>query len=168
VVLRVYLDQDKWIELSRARWDRPGGKPPEGVWELVVAAVELGRASFPLSGGHYIETHRRQDWASRVRLVHTMIELSRLHTIVPPNCRPPAGWDHLEVSFASGMGPPVRPSWDRLSGWLLGVGAAAGVSRPVTGGWANSTAAPPPAQRKRRGDWVSPRSAATGLARGTT
>lgn len=23
-------------------------------------------------------------------------------------CRPPVGWDHLEVSFASGMGPPRR------------------------------------------------------------
>jgi len=24
-----------------------------------------------------------------------------------PGCRPPAGWDHFEVSFATGMGPPV-------------------------------------------------------------
>ncbi|MDF1594600.1 MAG: hypothetical protein P1T08_00695 [Acidimicrobiia bacterium] len=23
-------------------------------------------------------------------------------------CRPPAGWDHLEMSFARGMGPPAR------------------------------------------------------------
>ena len=25
-----------------------------------------------------------------------------------PMCRPPARWDHFEVSFASGMGPPLR------------------------------------------------------------
>ena len=24
------------------------------------------------------------------------------------NCRPPAAWDHLEVNFASSMGPPLR------------------------------------------------------------
>jgi hypothetical protein len=29
-------------------------------------------------------------------------------------CRPPATWDHLEVSFASSMGPPLRQSWDHL------------------------------------------------------
>jgi len=27
---------------------------------------------------------------------------------VAASCRPPATWDHLEVSFASSMGPPFR------------------------------------------------------------
>ena len=45
-----------------------------------------------------------------------------------PDCRPPAAWDHPELSFASSMGPPVRQLWDHpdtgqrwlpLPGYLL-------------------------------------------------
>src|SRR6266702_2895564 len=32
---------------------------------------------------------------------------------VSPYCRPPGAWGQVELSFASGMGPPVRQLWDR-------------------------------------------------------
>src|SRR6266568_3686151 len=37
--------------------------------------------------------------------------LQRLHQ--NPACRPPGAWGQVELSFASGMGPPVRQLWDR-------------------------------------------------------
>ena len=33
-----------------------------------------------------------------------------------PRCRPPRAWGQAELSFASGMGPPVRPSYQQALG----------------------------------------------------
>lgn len=79
-MLRIYLDQNKWVELARSR---KSGFTDEvgGVWHLAMTRVEDGRVSFPLSAVHYYETSKRVDQESRWNLAATMAELSRVHTL---------------------------------------------------------------------------------------
>lgn len=60
-LLRVYLDQNAWIKLSRQHYGRGDDDRVAGVLALVHEVSRAGRASFPLSGAHYIETYRRGD-----------------------------------------------------------------------------------------------------------
>ena len=85
LVQRIYLDQDKWIDLARARIGHELGKTYIAAYEAAKAAVEAGRASFPLSSAHYFETHKSAVAQRRVDLAHTMLELSRLDAIAPPH-----------------------------------------------------------------------------------
>jgi hypothetical protein len=80
-LLRVYLDQNAWIRLSRQHYGRGDDDRVDGVLALVREASRTGRASFPLSGAHYVETYRRGDPASRQRLGAFMAEVSRFHTM---------------------------------------------------------------------------------------
>jgi hypothetical protein len=82
-LLRIYLDQNKWIDLSKARFGRePEAAKLREVLSLAQTGVELGIVSFPLSHFHYIEqTH--PDPGRRWRLATFMAELSRFHTIAP-------------------------------------------------------------------------------------
>ena len=71
-VQRIYLDQNKWIDLARARTGHALGKTYIAAYEAAKATVEAGRASFPLSSAHYFETHKPADAQRRVDLAHTM------------------------------------------------------------------------------------------------
>jgi hypothetical protein len=83
-VLFVYLDQAKWIDLARAAHGDPAGSRYEPALAAARAAVAEGRAAFPLSSGHYIETWRQSNDGRRRRLAHTMSELSRHVAIASP------------------------------------------------------------------------------------
>jgi hypothetical protein len=80
-VLRVYLDQNHWVSLTKARVERDDGAPFADVLLLLREAVDRGWVSLPLSIEHCMEVQHRHDYASRTQLAETMLELSQLHTI---------------------------------------------------------------------------------------
>ncbi|HEX8081565.1 MAG TPA: hypothetical protein VF557_15240 [Jatrophihabitans sp.] len=115
-MLRVYLDQNKWVELSRSR--RTGFTDDlAGVWHLATSGVERGLLSFPLSAIHYYETNKRVNQQSRWNLAATMAELSHMHAIAGPNTLVP-----LEVEAAvAKIVPGSRPTQPVQA---FGIGAA--------------------------------------------
>lgn len=80
---RVYLDLNKWIDLSRAIGGKPGGDRFRAAATMIRAAVESGRASFPLSIGHYFETWKKRSADQRHELARTMAAVSCNHAIAP-------------------------------------------------------------------------------------
>jgi len=72
----VYLDQNKWIELAQARWGKAGEKRLQWALERVEVASRDGRAVFPLSAMHYMETSRITNVDRRRRLGQVMWEIS--------------------------------------------------------------------------------------------
>lgn len=82
-MLRVYLDLNKWVDLSRAIGQKPGGERFHAAATMIRAAVEQGQASFPLSIGHYVETWKKRSAAQRHELAQTMAAVSCNHAIAP-------------------------------------------------------------------------------------
>jgi hypothetical protein len=113
-MLSVYLDQAKWIDLSRARLGLAEGAPFVEALDVARHALALGLVRFPLSRGHYIETWRVSDPDRRRRLARTMIELSEAFTLASP---PDLCDNELDavISRISGK-PPARPPWPPF-GW---------------------------------------------------
>jgi hypothetical protein len=83
MMLRVYLDQNKWIDLARAIHGKPAGLPFTSVATVICAAVDHGRVSFPLSAAHQIETWKRRKATQRHELAAVMMAVSRNHAIAP-------------------------------------------------------------------------------------
>jgi len=82
VTICVYLDQNIWVELSKARLSRPSASPDfEVAYRLARDAVREKRAVFVLSRTHFHETQKQHDWNRRLDVVETMIELSGLRSI---------------------------------------------------------------------------------------
>jgi hypothetical protein len=80
-----YLDQNHWIKLSQAAYGRGGRPETTAVLEALRQARALGRACFPLSWGHYLETTKRRDSDQRLRLATFMLELSGGITMASPD-----------------------------------------------------------------------------------
>jgi hypothetical protein len=80
----VYLDENHWIELSKAVHGRVSSPETLAVLEVLRQARALGRACFPLSYGHYLETRKHSNAQGRQRLARLMVELSGGMTITPP------------------------------------------------------------------------------------
>ncbi|WP_280478866.1 hypothetical protein [Nocardia asiatica] len=89
-MLRIYLDQAEWIDLSKCRAGRRDGDRFRDVYAVASEAVRGGHASFVLSCAHYYETHHRAGARSRAELADTMAELSQFHTLAPPMVVVPA------------------------------------------------------------------------------
>lgn len=104
-MLRVYLDQNKWIDLARAREGQPAGGRYRDALAVSEAAVDRGLASFPLDTSRYIETAKRQKYASRIRLTDVMESLSRYDSISPSSVVLPAG---LDVALHKRFGRPAH------------------------------------------------------------
>jgi hypothetical protein len=81
----VYLDQNHWIELSRAAHGRKTKAETPAVLGALRKARKSGCACFPLSFAHYVETHKQRALARRTRLADLMLELSDRITIAPPH-----------------------------------------------------------------------------------
>lgn len=79
-VLRVYLDQNKWIDLARAATGHPLGARFVDALVAARAAVAAEEASFPLDLYRYQETGKRRDDRSR-RALADLMDLSRQHTV---------------------------------------------------------------------------------------
>jgi len=83
-VLRIYLDQNKWIDLARAATDHPRGKRFTDALAVCRAGVASGAVSFPLDIYRYWETGKRGNDRSRNDVSDVMRELSRYHTMAVP------------------------------------------------------------------------------------
>jgi hypothetical protein len=76
----VYLDQNAWVNLLRISHLTPGSGSTYEEFKIAQAA---GRAIFPLSATHYLETWHRSDWESRYNLAAIMHDLSNFYTLAP-------------------------------------------------------------------------------------
>ncbi|WP_432937437.1 hypothetical protein ACQPXM_25075 [Kribbella sp. CA-253562] len=83
-MLRIYLDQNKWIDLARAATGKPATAGVHDALEMCRAAVQSGAASFPLDMYRYWETSKRGNDRSRDDVVDLMWELSQQHTMATP------------------------------------------------------------------------------------
>ncbi len=79
--ITVYLDQNKWIDLSRAYYGMPGGEKFTEALNVLRNAVDRRIARFPISAEHVIETIEHGDADRRKRLAYVMAEFSRGLTI---------------------------------------------------------------------------------------
>lgn len=105
-MLRVYLDQNKWIDLAWAAKGDPRGDRYADVLAMARACVQAGTVSFPLDVGRYIETSKRRRVDSRHDVALTMAGLSRFHTIAPPRVLVPA---EIDAALHARFGVPARP-----------------------------------------------------------
>jgi hypothetical protein len=81
--INVYLDQNQWIYLGRAYYQTPQGEKYSAIFEQVELSSKNGRALFPLSSSHFIETGKRRNVESRKRLAEVMATISRGWTLAP-------------------------------------------------------------------------------------
>ncbi len=81
--LKIYLDQNKWIDLGRAILRPDDDNTYVEVAELIKNKVEKGEWIVPLSLIHFLETLARGNNRSREGLARVMEDVSRGYTIVP-------------------------------------------------------------------------------------
>ncbi|EMA46039.1 hypothetical protein [Halococcus saccharolyticus] len=79
----VYLDQKQWIQLSEQRRGNTSDPEIAEVLELIERTSSAGKAVYPLSIIHLIETASRSDDDSRMDLLDLMCDISNLYTISP-------------------------------------------------------------------------------------
>jgi hypothetical protein len=110
-MLRIYLDQAKWIDLARAANGSPLGERFQTVGVVIAAAVEQSHASFPLSAGHFIETWKKRRAVPRHELASIMATVSRSHAIASPHLLLPGELDRaLQRRFGRpAILLPLRP-----------------------------------------------------------
>jgi hypothetical protein len=82
-MLRVYLDENKWIDLARAVGGHPEGERFKTAAMMIAAAVSRGEASFPLSAGHMFETWKQKSGRRRRGVATTMLTISKNHALAP-------------------------------------------------------------------------------------
>jgi hypothetical protein len=98
-VKRLYLDQNKWIDLARAVNGAEGGERFEDARLILAAGVSSGDLSMPLSSAQYIETQNRREWNSRRRLGQTMLAFSKFQTMAPVDALLAAELDRAIVAL---------------------------------------------------------------------
>jgi hypothetical protein len=111
---RIYLDQNKWIDLLAVATGKTKDDSLEDVLRFVAAGVELEELSFPLSSTHYMEVSFRRDWTSRRDLGRLMSVISRFHAIAPRAAILP---DEVDCALRSIFGRPVRVHSPRVFGY---------------------------------------------------
>lgn len=73
----VFLDQNKWIELSKVEAGKVTSGPIAALYLQLATAVEKHHVLFPLTVSHILETSKRNDPVSRGWVVETQAKLSR-------------------------------------------------------------------------------------------
>jgi hypothetical protein len=81
--LIVYLDQNKWIDLTKARHGHNDGQKYQDVLKKILEVVKQDKAIFPLSWVHFIETRKKRNLQKRKELAEVMAEISRGIVILP-------------------------------------------------------------------------------------
>jgi hypothetical protein len=146
-MLRVFLDQSRWIKLARVA----GGKDrDEGVaqaLDLLRAGVERGLVSVPLTSWHYMETNRRRQPDQRRRLGALMWEISQGHSMAPVYAVTP--WE-IEVAVYEQFGG-VPPS---QSPRIFGTGVAHAFGQEDLSLNLSSLEALNPGERSMARSWV--------------
>ncbi len=126
-MLRVYLDQNKWIDLARAATGHRHGARFVGALASAQAAVASGTASFPLDIYRYLETARRADHRSRLDVADLMFELSKQHAMARPHALLPA---EIDRALNRRFGRPKDPQPHPVFGTGLRHITAGGVTLP--------------------------------------
>ena len=79
----IYLDQNHWINLLRAKLEKSNQNQIEKrTLNAILNASKDERAIFPISNTHLIETYKKKDNQKREQLLDFMIELSNGYGIV--------------------------------------------------------------------------------------
>lgn len=78
----VYLDQNKWIDLSRSYYVVNNESKFRNLLTLLQKLCEEGKLIMPLSVVHFTETQKESNIERRKKLAHLMTELSRGYTIL--------------------------------------------------------------------------------------
>jgi hypothetical protein len=130
VTKTVYLDQNKWIDLSRARHGEDGGATFDAALKAATEAVEKGTAMFPLSVAHYFETWKRYKGDPRRRVGGVMSDLSRHRTIAGQQ---PLTQMEVDVALFKRFGTPDPPRTVEVFGY----GAAHAFDKPALAEYAN-------------------------------
>ncbi|OZE28110.1 hypothetical protein CH278_24625 [Rhodococcus sp. 05-2254-5] len=89
-MLRIYLDQAEWIDMSKCRTGHREGGRFQDAYDLSTRLVEQGDISFVISTAHYYETQRRPNPKSRRDLGQTIADLTKFHSIAPSSAIVPA------------------------------------------------------------------------------
>ncbi|HEY7425706.1 MAG TPA: hypothetical protein VH682_15865 [Gemmataceae bacterium] len=79
----LYLDQNKWIDLSRAHYGRPDGEAFQPALKAVREAVQSGRLVAPMSIVNLLEATSHKKPEPRERLARFMVDLSGNLAILP-------------------------------------------------------------------------------------
>lgn len=77
----IYLDQNKWIELSRMVHGKDDSPRAKRIVQALEAVTTADHATLPLSASHYIETSRISNEGRKTRLGSTMWRFSKGKTI---------------------------------------------------------------------------------------
>lgn len=83
-MIRIYLDENKWIDLARAATGHPLGERFAEALAAARSAVAARTASFPLDVFRYWETSKRGNDRSRNDVADVMLELSQQQTMGLP------------------------------------------------------------------------------------
>lgn len=108
---KVYLDQNKWIELARSYHNRTDNWDDD--LNLYMERAKSGHAVFPLSSAHVIETNKAGDLDRRGRLAEVMVLLSKGVFVAPPSVVQPY---ELECAVAETFEVEVSSSQPQLYG----------------------------------------------------
>jgi|DewCreStandDraft_4_1066084.scaffolds.fasta_scaffold35254_3 hypothetical protein len=107
--LIVYLDQNKWIDLARARTGRADGQKYQIVLKKIREVVRQDKAVFPLSWIHFVETRKKRDLKKRKELAEVMAEISQGIAIIPKSIV--MNWElHCAIATAFGETSAPMPS----------------------------------------------------------
>lgn len=79
----IYLDLNKWIDLSRAYYDRSDGKQFKNVLNLLTKHTKNGNIVIPISLINVFETAKSINRKRREKLARFMVELSDSNAILP-------------------------------------------------------------------------------------
>jgi hypothetical protein len=121
--ITVYLDQNKWIDLSHAYYGIKDGEKFVETLKLIQYAVDHGIARFPISAAHIIETIEHGNIERRKRLARIMVEISQGLTIAPKEKITPF---ELEIALARMFNKAVISLPPEIFG--LGIGFIWGIS----------------------------------------
>jgi len=80
---KVYLDQNHWINLLRARKGLSNDTEIQNVLQNIIKASNEGTAFFPISNIHLMETYKKRNPVKRDEMLDFMIEVSQGYAIVP-------------------------------------------------------------------------------------
>lgn len=73
----VYLDQNKWIDLARANYNRSDGKKFKIVLDVINKSIRNDQIILPISTWHIVETQNDPNASRRKRLAKVMATLSQ-------------------------------------------------------------------------------------------
>lgn len=79
----LYLDTNKWIDLSRARYGQPEGRAFQASLSAIIAARDEGKVLVPYSMVTTLELESRGDSESRKRAIRFLVELSENRALLP-------------------------------------------------------------------------------------